>query len=124
MRPGNELDPPATAVRDAVTRALREDLEPLGDVTARVGLLAVWTGEHQQRLDLSEREAALVHLSQVLPAGEDEEMAEERAQARRGLAELGRYVRCRYAWHTQIVAQMQSFRFRNSCSCDAHHTVT
>lgn len=30
----NELDPPVTAVRDAVDRALREDLEPLGDVTS------------------------------------------------------------------------------------------
>jgi nicotinate-nucleotide pyrophosphorylase (carboxylating) len=30
----NELDPPSTAVRDAVERALREDLEPLGDVTS------------------------------------------------------------------------------------------
>lgn len=30
----NELDPPVTAVRDAVSRALREDLEPLGDVTS------------------------------------------------------------------------------------------
>ncbi|MEN3273115.1 MAG: hypothetical protein V7636_1876 [Actinomycetota bacterium] len=33
-RPRNELDPPITAVRDAVTRALAEDLEPLGDVTS------------------------------------------------------------------------------------------
>jgi nicotinate-nucleotide pyrophosphorylase (carboxylating) len=30
----NELDPPVSAVRDAVERALREDLEPLGDVTS------------------------------------------------------------------------------------------
>jgi len=30
----SELDPPFTAVRDAVERALREDLEPLGDVTS------------------------------------------------------------------------------------------
>ena len=30
----DELDPPITAVRDAVHRALREDLEPLGDVTS------------------------------------------------------------------------------------------
>jgi nicotinate-nucleotide pyrophosphorylase (carboxylating) len=30
----NELDPPLTAVRDAVRRALTEDLEPLGDVTS------------------------------------------------------------------------------------------
>ena len=28
------VDPPVTAVRDAVERALREDLEPLGDVTS------------------------------------------------------------------------------------------
>jgi len=28
------MDPPITAVRDAVERALREDLEPLGDVTS------------------------------------------------------------------------------------------
>jgi nicotinate-nucleotide pyrophosphorylase (carboxylating) len=34
MRERNELDPPVTAVRDAVRRALREDLEPLGDVTS------------------------------------------------------------------------------------------
>ena len=34
MRPRSEVDPPVTAVRDAVTRALREDLEPLGDVTS------------------------------------------------------------------------------------------
>lgn len=34
MRASNELDPPVTAVRDAVERALREDLEPLGDVTS------------------------------------------------------------------------------------------
>jgi len=33
-REANELDPPPTAVRDAVHRALREDLEPLGDVTS------------------------------------------------------------------------------------------
>lgn len=33
-RTSNELDPPVTAVRDAVQRALREDLEPLGDVTS------------------------------------------------------------------------------------------
>ena len=33
-RRANELDPPVTAVRDAVARALREDLEPLGDVTS------------------------------------------------------------------------------------------
>ena len=33
-RSSNELDPPVTAVRDAVARALREDLEPLGDVTS------------------------------------------------------------------------------------------
>jgi nicotinate-nucleotide pyrophosphorylase (carboxylating) len=33
-RSPNELDPPITAVRDAVERALREDLEPLGDVTS------------------------------------------------------------------------------------------
>ena len=33
-RPRNELDPPITAVRDAVRRALAEDLEPLGDVTS------------------------------------------------------------------------------------------
>ena len=33
-RRSNELDPPVTAVRDAVERALREDLEPLGDVTS------------------------------------------------------------------------------------------
>ena len=33
-RTPNELDPPITAVRDAVARALREDLEPLGDVTS------------------------------------------------------------------------------------------
>lgn len=30
----NELDPPITAVRGAVERALAEDLEPLGDVTS------------------------------------------------------------------------------------------
>ena len=34
MREPNELDPPVTAVRDAVRRALAEDLEPLGDVTS------------------------------------------------------------------------------------------
>jgi nicotinate-nucleotide pyrophosphorylase (carboxylating) len=34
FRPRNELDPPITAVRDAVRRALTEDLEPLGDVTS------------------------------------------------------------------------------------------
>jgi nicotinate-nucleotide pyrophosphorylase (carboxylating) len=34
VRERNELDPPVTAVRDAVERALREDLEPLGDVTS------------------------------------------------------------------------------------------
>ena len=34
MRAPNELDPPITAVRAAVTRALTEDLEPLGDVTS------------------------------------------------------------------------------------------
>ncbi|HYD10684.1 MAG TPA: carboxylating nicotinate-nucleotide diphosphorylase [Acidimicrobiales bacterium] len=34
VRPSSELDPPFTAVRDAVERALREDLEPLGDVTS------------------------------------------------------------------------------------------
>jgi hypothetical protein len=28
------VDPPVTAVREAVTRALTEDLEPLGDVTS------------------------------------------------------------------------------------------
>ena len=33
-RAPNELDPPVTAVRDAVGRALTEDLEPLGDVTS------------------------------------------------------------------------------------------
>ena len=33
-RSSNELDLPVTAVRDAVARALREDLEPLGDVTS------------------------------------------------------------------------------------------
>jgi nicotinate-nucleotide pyrophosphorylase (carboxylating) len=33
-RQPNELDPPLTAVRDAVRRALTEDLEPLGDVTS------------------------------------------------------------------------------------------
>jgi nicotinate-nucleotide pyrophosphorylase (carboxylating) len=33
-REPNELDPPVSAVRDAVERALREDLEPLGDVTS------------------------------------------------------------------------------------------
>jgi nicotinate-nucleotide pyrophosphorylase (carboxylating) len=33
-RTPNELDPPVSAVRDAVERALREDLEPLGDVTS------------------------------------------------------------------------------------------
>lgn len=33
-REPNELDPPVTAVRDAVRRALTEDLEPLGDVTS------------------------------------------------------------------------------------------
>jgi nicotinate-nucleotide pyrophosphorylase (carboxylating) len=30
----NPLDPPVTAVRDAVRRALAEDLEPLGDITS------------------------------------------------------------------------------------------
>ena len=30
----NPVDPPITAVRDIVARALREDLEPLGDVTS------------------------------------------------------------------------------------------
>jgi nicotinate-nucleotide pyrophosphorylase (carboxylating) len=34
MSARGELDPPVTAVRDAVMRALREDLEPLGDVTS------------------------------------------------------------------------------------------
>ncbi|HVM55501.1 MAG TPA: carboxylating nicotinate-nucleotide diphosphorylase [Acidimicrobiales bacterium] len=35
-REPNELDPPVTAVRAAVTRALAEDLEPLGDVTSAI----------------------------------------------------------------------------------------
>jgi nicotinate-nucleotide pyrophosphorylase (carboxylating) len=34
VRAQTELDPPITAVRDAVRRALAEDLEPLGDVTS------------------------------------------------------------------------------------------
>jgi nicotinate-nucleotide pyrophosphorylase (carboxylating) len=33
-RSSNELDPPVTAVRGAVERALAEDIEPLGDVTS------------------------------------------------------------------------------------------
>jgi nicotinate-nucleotide pyrophosphorylase (carboxylating) len=33
-RVASGMDPPVTAVRDAVERAIREDLEPLGDVTS------------------------------------------------------------------------------------------
>jgi nicotinate-nucleotide pyrophosphorylase (carboxylating) len=32
--PGSDFDPPLAAVRDAVRRALREDIGPLGDITA------------------------------------------------------------------------------------------
>lgn len=34
MRERSQVDPPVTAVRDAVRRALAEDIEPLGDVTS------------------------------------------------------------------------------------------